>query len=208
MATRRTEGGLSPDERVRLSTEPPLPSPRLESDDPLPPEDRVIFAAPASLCELYRAHAPRLFRFFARRGQGDEASDLVQESFTRLADARAQIAGQIDRPEAYLSRIAANLLRDRANTALRRSLASHVPADEVPLSAPDPVAALEARDQIGRLERALASLSSKTREIFLAHRLDGLSYKEIAAQTGLSVKGVEWHMGKAIAHLDRVLRHR
>jgi RNA polymerase sigma-70 factor (ECF subfamily) len=124
----------------------------------LPPEDRVTFAASTSLCELYRAHAPRLFRFFARRGQGDEAGDLVQESFMRLADARAQRARQIDRPEAYLSRIAANLVRDRAKTALRRSLGSHVPADDVPLSAPDPVAALEARDQIERLQRALASL--------------------------------------------------
>jgi RNA polymerase sigma-70 factor (ECF subfamily) len=202
MATRRTDGGPSPGERVQLSAETALPAPRLEADD------RLVFPAPPSLGELYRTHAPRLLRFFARRGQQDEAGDLVQESFTRFADARARTAAAIDRPEAYLSRIATNLVRNRAKTALRRSLASHVPADDEPLTAHDAVALLEARDQIERLQKALASLAPKTREIFLAHRLDGLSYKDIATQTGLSVKGVEWHMGKAIAHLDRLLRHR
>jgi len=208
MAARRKEGGSSSRERVRLTAETALPVPRLGSDDPIPPEDRRPQRPGVSLNDLYRVHAPRLFRFFARRGPHDEAGDLVQESFTRFADARSRSAGEIDRPEAYLSRIATNLVRNRAKTALRRSLASHVPADEVPLATHDPVALLEARDQIERLQAALAHLAPKTRTIFLAHRLDGLSYKDIATQTGLSVKGVEWHMGKAIAHLDRVLRHR
>ena len=45
-----------------------------------------------------------------------------------------------------------------------------------------------------------------TREIFMAHRLDGLSYAEIADRTGLSVKGVEKHMSKAIAQVTRSRR--
>jgi RNA polymerase sigma-70 factor (ECF subfamily) len=210
MAMRWKEGDFPPGERVQLTAEPlaSLPGARLDADDPVPPEDRVVLVAPASLGELYRTHGPRLLRFFALRGQSEEAGDLVQESFTRLAHARARTRGELERPEAYLSRIASNLLRNRAKTALRRSLASHIPADDVPLVGHDPVAALEARDQLERLQQALASLSPKTREIFLAHRLDGLSYKDIARQTRLSVKRVEWHMGKAIAHLDRVLRRR
>ena len=48
-------------------------------------------------------------------------------------------------------------------------------------------------------------LKPKTRAIFLAHRVHGLSYAEIANRTGLSVKGVEKQMSKAIAHLDRML---
>jgi RNA polymerase sigma-70 factor (ECF subfamily) len=113
---------------------------------------------------------------------------------------------EIERPEAYLGRIATNLLRNRARTALQRSLASHVPADEVALAGPDPVATLEARDQLERIEAALARLSPKTRAIFLAHRLEGHCSIDIAKQTGLGIKGVEWHMSKAIAHLDRALR--
>jgi len=207
MATRRKGDGTSPPVRMRLSAEA-LPSPRLTGDDPLPPEDRADPRTPVALSDLYRTHAPRLLRFFARRAQRQDASDLVQESFIRFADARAKTAGDIDRPEAYLNRIATNLLRNRAKTALRRSLASHVSADDVPLAGHDPIAALEARDQIERLQNALTSLPPKTRGIFLAHRLDGLSYKDIATRTGLSVKGVEWHMTKAIAHLDRLLRRR
>jgi RNA polymerase sigma-70 factor (ECF subfamily) len=209
MATRRTEDGSSPHERVRLSVEAlgPHPLPRLHADDPLPPEDRILRPAPLTLGELYRIHGPRLLRFFGRRAASHEAGDLVHESFVRLADARAR-GSEIDRPEAYLSRIASNLLRDRAKMALSRSLATHVPADNVPLVGCDPVAELEARDQLERLQDALGKLAPKTREIFLAHRLDGLSYKDIATQTGLSLKGVEWHMTKAIAHLDRQLRRR
>jgi RNA polymerase sigma-70 factor (ECF subfamily) len=48
-------------------------------------------------------------------------------------------------------------------------------------------------------------LRPKTREIFMAHRVEGLSYSEIAERTGLSVKGVEKQMGKALVQLDRYL---
>lgn len=70
----------------------------------------------------------------------------------------------------------------------------------------DPIAALEARDQLRRLEASLDRLSTKTRSIFLAHRRDGMSYKDIANEAGLSIKAVERHMSKAIAHIDRVMR--
>ena len=59
---------------------------------------------------------------------------------------------------------------------------------------------------LDRLEQALLRLSPRTREIFLAHRLDGYTYSEIAHRTGLSVKTVEKHMTRAIAALDRVNR--
>jgi RNA polymerase sigma-70 factor (ECF subfamily) len=39
----------------------------------------------------------------------------------------------------------------------------------------------------------------------LAHRIDGFTYAEIAERTGLSVKGVEKQMSKAIAKIDRLL---
>lgn len=181
-------------------------APRLLEDDPLPPEDRVRSAAKRALEDLYRSEAPRLLRFFARRCRREDAQDLLQESFARFAVVEDRTA--IACPEAYLSTIAANLLRNRAKSALQRTLALHVPADQVALTAPDLVAALEARDQLNRLQGALVRLRPKTRTIFLAHRLDGLTYNEIAKATGLSLKGVEWHMTKAIAHLDRAMQAR
>jgi len=183
----------------------PATVPRLCEDDPLPPEDRVVRASLA-LDDLYRVHGPRLLRYFSRRADRQDAGDLVHESFVRFANSDACRERTIECPEAYLNQIATNLLRDRAKSAVQRSLASHVAADDVPLAGPDLVAALEARDKLNRLQTALMRLKPKTREIFLAHRLDGLSYKQIAERSGLSVKGVEWHMTKAIDHLDRVLR--
>ncbi|MBY0284267.1 MAG: sigma-70 region 4 domain-containing protein [Sphingomonas sp.] len=58
-------------------------------------------------------------------------------------------------------------------------------------------------EQLARIERALASLPRRTREIFLAHRLDDYSYAKIAEITGLSVGQVEHHMARAIRRLGR-----
>lgn len=61
------------------------------------------------------------------------------------------------------------------------------------------------RDMLGRLEAAMRRLDPRTREIFLAKRLDLLSYAEIARRTGLSVRRVERQMTKALAAIDRQL---
>ena len=52
-----------------------------------------------------------------------------------------------------------------------------------------------------RLEEAVAAMPRRQREIFLAHRLDGLSYAEIAERAGLSVRQVERQMTRAIHKL-------
>jgi RNA polymerase sigma-70 factor (ECF subfamily) len=52
-----------------------------------------------------------------------------------------------------------------------------------------------------RLEEAVAAMPRKQREIFLAHRLDRMSYAEIARRTGLSVRQVERQMTRAIHKL-------
>ncbi|WP_070152045.1 RNA polymerase sigma factor [Sphingobium phenoxybenzoativorans] len=180
----------------------------LAEDSPLPPEDRVVLGSLAALEGLYHEKGPKLRRFFGRRVDRQDTNDLVQESFARMASAVRRSSAVIENPEAYLQQIATNILRDRANSALQRSLSLHVPIDETEVAAPDPIAALEARDTLNRLQSALLRLKPKTREVFLAHRVDGQSYRDIADRQGLSMKGVEWHMRKAIAHLDRVLRSR
>ena len=54
-----------------------------------------------------------------------------------------------------------------------------------------------------RLELAMLRLPHSTREIFLAHRLDDMSYQEIADRTGLTIRQVERHMAKAIYRLSK-----
>lgn len=190
---------------MRLAAELLRAVPPVDESAPLPPIDGP--PPPATWIEtLYRSHGARLLRYFSRRAGKNEASDLLQESFARLADA-TKASADIVCPEAYINTIATNLLRDRAKAALRRSLAVDVTAEEVPLSGPDPTRTLEDRDKLRRLDVALHAMKPKTRDIFLAHRLEGLSYKQLAVRFGLGVKGVEWHMTKAIAHLERAFRH-
>ncbi|QDX25153.1 sigma-70 family RNA polymerase sigma factor [Sphingomonas suaedae] len=177
----------------------------LEEADPLPPEDARVPARAGGLEMLYRMHRDRLLRFLERRGTPDQAADIVQRLFARLARTDVAPRPAIDAPDAYLRQAAHNLLRDDARAAERRSAHLHICLDDVTLVAPDPIAALEARDMLQRLEAAVAGLQPRTREIFLAHRVDGYSYGEIAFRTGLSVKTVEKHMSRAIARLGRQL---
>lgn len=57
-----------------------------------------------------------------------------------------------------------------------------------------------------RLERALATMEPRTREVFLMHRLEELSYPAIAEWLGIGARDVEQEIARAILHLDRELR--
>lgn len=181
---------------------PRQPQARIHEDDPLPPEDHVS-RRPSPLETLYRVHRPRLIRMLSRRTSNDNAQDIAQQLFARVAAFEDATSDAIAHPAAYLDRAASNLLRNEAKFANRHCAGMHVSIDDVALLAPDLLAALEARDLLARLEAAVLRLKPRTREIFLAHRIDGFSYAEIARRTGLSVKAVEKHMSKAIVHLNR-----
>lgn len=172
------------------------------SDNPPLPDDSVTAGATA-LAALYHTQAVRLRRFFARRAAGEDVGDLVHDAFERLARRDADIA--VERPERYLSRVAGNLLRDRAKFAARRAAALHVSIADADLVGADPHDALEARDAIARLEVAMQRLSPLTREVFLACRLDGHTHAEVAGLVGISVRSVRKRMGRAIAEIDRLL---
>jgi len=150
------------------------------------------------------ADAPRLWRLFRRRTRCPEAADdLLQESFARVAGAGS--AAPLRNPGGYFTRIAQNLLRDRAKRAARRAEDVHVPFDAEMVAGTDPIRMLEARDMLDRIELAMLELSPATREIFMAHRIDGLTYAEIAGRTGLTVKQVEKAIARAMLHIDRAL---
>nr|WP_277667647.1 RNA polymerase sigma factor [Novosphingobium lindaniclasticum] len=173
--------------------------------EPLPPEDRVVSGDPDWLEHLYHAHRDRLVRFARRHTSAEQASDIVQQLFMRLAGRGRRAPLEVAAPAAYLRQATINLIRDDKRQAARRCCDLHSDAvDE--LEGFDTVSALEARDTLVRLEVTMARLAPRTREIFLAHRLDGYSYNEIANRTGLSVKAIEKHMSKAIAHVSRHLK--
>jgi RNA polymerase sigma factor (sigma-70 family) len=159
----------------------------------------------ARLQQLYREHSPLLVRQLTRKtGCRELARDLANETFVRLLRMTPGNVGRIEQPEAFLRRVSTNLLRDwaRATALKQRSQLTLEIASDQHL---DQVAVLESRDTLRRLEQAVSKLKPKTREIFLAHRLHGFTYAEIAQRTGLSVKGVEKQISKAIAKIDRLL---
>ena len=91
-----------------------------------------------------------------------------------------------------------HVLRERARRALERSLGPVAPRPDEP---PDP-------ELLARLEAALRSLPRRRREMFLAVRLDAISYGEIAQRTGLSAKRVEREFARALLQLHRAVHDR
>jgi RNA polymerase sigma-70 factor (ECF subfamily) len=67
---------------------------------------------------------------------------------------------------------------------------------------------LDDAELLRRLDRAMRTVPRQTREIFRAHRLDGLSYRAIAQRTGLPVRDVERHIARATLAIHRALHRR
>jgi RNA polymerase sigma factor (sigma-70 family) len=131
-----------------------------------------------------------------RRGRSEQdADDLVQEAFVRLACYERK--QPVEKPEAFLMRTALNLSVDAYRT--RASRGEEVLLDDVVLvdTAPRAEDVLLSRERLARLSECVARLNDKTRAIFLAHRVDGLSYREIGRLHGLSISSVEKHVAKA-----------
>lgn len=152
--------------------------------------------------EIYQQETPGLLRFFRRHlASAEEATDLAQETMLRYLRAAPETA--ITTPQAYLRRIATNLLRDRAERSSTRLSQMSVPLIEGLDKAADfdPHRELEGRQDIERWTRILERLKPRTLEVFLLSRVDGHTYEEIGSRLGISVWSVQRHMSKAIDHI-------
>ncbi|WP_244615081.1 sigma-70 family RNA polymerase sigma factor [Hoeflea sp. EC-HK425] len=142
-----------------------------------------------------------LRRYLARRfGSRIEPEDVLQDTFLRLQNVPAE--AEIKNTRSYLFRAAANQATDhiRARQAFdRRFDLSDGPehADE----APSPEAVADYRQRLKMLERAVLDLPARQREVFLLHKIDGLSHAEIASELGITRSAVEKLVMKALAHL-------
>lgn len=157
------------------------------------------------LDRMYREEAPRLARYFRRHRRDDDVSDLVQETFTRLLSARVAIG--CAKPRAYLQRIARNLLFDRSRQATSRGHLSYMEmSDQLGLSTPaEQSHAIDHADTMRLYRSALAELPVRTREAYLLHRVGGHTYKEIALRLSVSVPTVQYHIARALVHIDKAL---
>lgn len=170
------------------------------------PPPRLGGATPAALScpsqqdeldHLFKSEAPALHRYFRRRtNDNDAAADLVQDAFLSMAT-RPQDG--IANPAAYLQRIARNLLADRFRNRRHSAYDDAIPLEECDVVVPP------LQEEISRYRQAIDGLSDKTKAIFLLQRIEGLTYDQISRQVGVSVSTVEYHMMRALAHIDRVL---
>ena len=69
--------------------------------------------------------------------------------------------------------------------------------------APGPEQVVLSRERLERLNQGMAHMSKKTRDIFVANRIEGLGYREIGKRHGLSACTVEKHLARATLHLTK-----
>lgn len=143
---------------------------------------------------LYQTMYSSVVRFLYRKvWDADRAEDLAQEVFIRA------LAHRPDKPRAWIFAVAANLARDEARAAVRRKRhLTLLTNDPVAVSRPDPSAheTVEREEQLAQVQEALDALSLRDREVLLLWDA-GLSYTEIADQTGLAVGAVGTTLARA-----------
>ncbi|HWU94334.1 MAG TPA: RNA polymerase sigma factor [Sphingomonas sp.] len=153
------------------------------------------------LTEKDRRLRQALIAFFSRRvATLAEAEDLSQDVFIRIARSPKTEAPM---PDAYIFRIAANLLRDkgrrdRVRTSYReaRSIEDFLGIDPL-----DPHRVAEGRESLQLVASTIAGLPEKTRRIFTLYRIEHIDKRTIADSFGLSVRMVEIHVQRALMAL-------
>jgi RNA polymerase sigma factor (sigma-70 family) len=153
---------------------------------------------------LSETHRASLTRFFQRRScTRDEAEDLVQEVFLRLIR-RHDEDDPIENDEAFLFRTAINLLRDRARRGATVSNNSvELTERSQKFEALSPERVLEGKQRLQTVLSALDEFDTRSKDIFILNRLEGLKYAEIAKLYGLSVSSIEKSITKVFAQLIR-----
>ncbi|MFN3522567.1 MAG: RNA polymerase sigma factor [Phenylobacterium sp.] len=157
--------------------------------------------------DLARLRA-ELVAYLRRRARKDEdAEDLAQEAFVRFHRAGHDLAAADARPLLFV--IARNLQLDRwkahGREALRRSPDDVHDLDAGPRAlvsdAPGADRRLIDRQDLAAAAAAIRALPPKTRDAFLLHRFESLTYRQIAVRLGVSVSMVEKHIAEALRRL-------
>ena len=150
---------------------------------------------------LYQTTYASVVRFLYRKvWDADRAEDLAQEVFIRA------MAHRPEKPRAWVFAVAANLARDEARSAIRRRRHLTLLTNEPSLlSTPDTSAddLVEKDERMEQVHAALAELTPRDREVLLLWDA-GMSYPEIAEQSGLAVGAVGTTLARARKRLVEV----
>lgn len=144
-----------------------------------------------------------LVRFLRSRVRTSvDVEDLAQETYLRLL--RAPDLSAVNNPEAYLIRVASNVVADwRQNQAPTEFLD---PVDIEELADPcTPELTVSAQISQRNLNLALADLPALTRAVLLLRLRDGVAYKEIALTIGITDRQVKRHLARGYDRLRTAL---
>jgi len=179
--------------------------------------ERLMSEQDQRISEAITRDEPRLRNFIRRRvADRADAEDILQDVFYELVEAN-RLLMPIDHVTGWLFRVARNRIIDLFRKKRPESFSEIDAADKdderLPLEEllPSPDAgpdALYARNMLlHELERAIDELPEEQREVFIAHELEGRSFKEIAAQTGVSLNTLLSRKRYAVLHLRERLQN-
>jgi RNA polymerase sigma factor (sigma-70 family) len=169
------------------------------------------------ITEAINRDQSRLRNFIRKRvADRDDAEDVLQDVFYELVEAYRMMK-PIEQVTAWLFRVARNriidLFRRKTREALRAEPATFADDGEMLqledlLPSPDagPEAVYARNLLLEELGEALDELPDEQREAFVAHELMGYSFKELAAQTGVSVNTLLSRKHYAVLQLRRRLQ--
>jgi RNA polymerase sigma factor (sigma-70 family) len=168
------------------------------------------------ITEVVKREQSRLGDFIRRRVPDPrDAEDVLQDVFYRLVEAN-RLLMPIEHVTGWLFRVARNRITDLFRKKKPESLADPAsPGEDDELLRiedllPSPDAGPEALYARGvlldELDLALDELPEEQREVFVAHEIEGRSFKEISAGTGVSVNTLLSRKRYAVLHLRERLQ--
>src|SRR5204863_3978751 len=168
------------------------------------------------ISEIVAGERSRLRNFIRRRvPDPSDVEDILQEVFYELVEAN-RLLMPIDHVTGWLFRVARNRITDLFRKKKPERFSDTAVADENDellqledlLPSPDAgPEALHARSVLlAALELAVDELPQEQREVFVAHELEGRSFKEMAAATGASVNTLLSRKRYAVLHLRERLQ--
>jgi len=168
------------------------------------------------ISEVVKREQSRLRNFIRRRVPDPrDAEDILQDVFYELVEAN-RLLMPIEHVTGWLFRVARNRITDLFRKKRPERFGDSAAADEEGevleiedlLPSPDagPEAAFFRSVLLDELELAVDELPEEQREVFVAHELEGHSFKEMAAETGVGVNTLLSRKRYAVLHLRERLQ--
>ena len=178
--------------------------------------DRMALEQDKRISEVVKREQSRLLNFIRRRVPNPrDAEDILQDVFYELVEAN-RLLMPINHVTGWLVRVARNRITDLFRKKKPESFSDSAVADEDDellqledlLPSPDagPEALYARQVLLDELELAVEELPEEQREVFVAHELEGHSFKEMAARTGVSVNTLLSRKRYAVLHLRERLQ--